>query len=348
MKVLHLIFSLQTGGTESMLIDIANYQSNKANVSLLIVNNEVHEPLLLKLHQSVKVYRLNRKPGSWSLLPVLKLNLVILKNKYDVIHCHNHNIIGLLLPAFQKKAALTIHTTNIESRYFKKYQKRFSISAAVQEDLRKRMRINSMVVLNGVDFNAITTRRKRTSESLRIIQVSRLDIATKGQNVAIDAIKILANKNIFSITLDFIGEGNSFEQLKKQVVSFGLESNVRFLGLKDRSYIYENLKNYDLLIQPSFFEGFGLTIVEGMAAKLPVLVSDIEGPMEIIKNGQYGFFFKTGDAFDMAEKIEWFLNRADDEINKITENAYLYAKALYSVETTALNYLREYRSILTK
>lgn len=339
---------MRIGGTESMLIDIANYQSAKANVSLVIVNDEVYEPLLHKLNQAVKVQRLNRKPGSRSLLPVLKLNLAVLKNKYDIIHCHNDNLIGLLLPALQKKTVLTIHTTDIRSVYFKKYHTLFSISAAVQEDIKKRMRIDSTVILNGVNFDEIVTREKRMSKDLKIIQVSRLDIATKGQHVAINAVKILVDKGISTVRLDFIGEGNSFEQLKKQVFSLGLEANIRFLGLKDRNYIYEDLKNYDLLIQPSLYEGFGLTIVEGMAAKLPVLVSDIEGPMEIINYGQYGFFFKKGDARDLAEKIEWFLNRTEDEINVITENAYQNAKTLYSVETTAQNYLREYSSILTK
>lgn len=345
MNILHLIFSLRIGGTESMLIDIANYQSAKANVSLIIVNDEVHAPLLLKLHQAVKVYKINRKPGSRTIIPVLQINLAVLKVKYDVIHCHNHNMIGLLFPTVHKKAVLTIHTTNIASGYLQKYRKRFSISTAVQEDLKNRTGIDSIVVLNGVNFNDIAVREGKKKNRLKIVQVSRLDINTKGQNIAIDAIKILVDRGITAIELDFIGEGDSFERLKNQAISLGLESHIRFLGLKDRGYIYENLKNYDLLIQPSFYEGFGLTIVEAMAAKLPVLVSDIEGPMEIIKNGQYGAFFKKGDADDLAEKIEWFLNTTGSEINKMTESAYHHARRLYGIETTAERYLREYESI---
>lgn len=335
---------MRIGGSESMLVDIANHQAIKTEVSLMIINDEVYEPLLMKLHQSVKVYKINRKPGSKSLLPVLKINTVILKNKYDVIHCHNHNAIGLLFSLFHKKTILTIHSTNIESFYFNKYRKRFSISAAVQNDLKIRVGVDSEVILNGVNFNAIIIKtKKRITQYFKIIQVGRLDIDIKGQNIAIDAIKILVDKGYSTVELDFIGEGVSFIQLKEQVATLNLGTHIRFLGSKDRNYVYENLKNYDLLIQPSFYEGFGLTIIEGIAAKLPVLVSDIKGPMEIIKDGQYGFFFKKGDALELAEKVQWFMNANPDLIWDITENAYLYAKTLFSVETTALNYLQAYR-----
>ena len=85
---------------------------------------------------------------------------------------------------------------------------------------------------------------------------------------------------------------------------YSLDKNVQFLGAKDRSFIYENLCEYDLLIQPSYYEGFGLTIVEGMFASIPVLVSNVEGPREIIIDGVNGFIFKSSNPRDLAEKIK--------------------------------------------
>lgn len=54
---------------------------------------------------------------------------------------------------------------------------------------------------------------------------------------------------------------------------------------KNQEWIYHNLCNFDLFIQPSRFEGFGLTVAEAIAAKVTVLVSNIQGPMEIIDDG---------------------------------------------------------------
>ena len=57
------------------------------------------------------------------------------------------------------------------------------------------------------------------------------------------------------------------------VVELNLEKHVRFLGNQSREYVYSHLKDYDLFVQPSRFEGFGLTVAEAMAACVPVLVT---------------------------------------------------------------------------
>ena len=103
------------------------------------------------------------------------------------------------------------------------------------------------------------------------------------------------------------------------------------------------IKNYQMLVQPSIFEGFGLTVVEGMAAKIPVLVSDIDGPMEIIDNGQYGFHFKNGDIDDCAKKIDLLLNeyKSEECKNKIND-AFSHANENFNIIKTAKNYLDNY------
>ena len=77
------------------------------------------------------------------------------------------------------------------------------------------------------------------------------------------------------------------------VQNLHLENEVVFEGLKDQSWVYQNLCNYDLFIQPSRYEGFGLTVAEAIAAKVPVLVSNIEGPLEIIDGGRLGMSFEN-------------------------------------------------------
>ena len=54
------------------------------------------------------------------------------------------------------------------------------------------------------------------------------------------------------------------------VQEYNLNSYISFLGSKDTHYIEQHLKDYDLLVQPSRIEGFGLTVAEAMAAKVPV------------------------------------------------------------------------------
>ena len=108
--------------------------------------------------------------------------------------------------------------------------------------------------------------------------------------------------------------------------------------------IYSHLKEYDLLIQPSISEGFGLTVVEGMVAKLPVLVSSNSGPIEIIKNGQCGFFFKKGDFWDCTEKIKGIIE-SPSEVHKVAISGYRHAIENFNIDNTVKNYQKEYANI---
>mgnify|MGYP004568619671 CR=1 FL=1 len=125
-----------------------------------------------------------------------------------------------------------------------------------------------------------------------------------------------------------------------------LDDDVVFEGLKDQAWVYENLCNYDLFIQPSRYEGFGLTVAEAIAAKLPVLVSNIEGPLEIINGGKLGLTFENEDVTDCADKIQKFIEQGRN--SKQVEEAYQYVCENYDVSVTAQKYLNVYRSVLAK
>lgn len=345
MKILHIIFSLDTGGAETMLVDIINEQSKTQKVELLIVNNIVNKDLIESINKAVKIHYLNRVPGGRNPLPILQFNYKVFKINPTVIHFHNHNGIKLLKYKIKAAICLTIHTINVPIDNFFKYNKLFSISNAVQEDVLFRGGgSNSIVIYNGIKFDDIEINCNYDKiEKYKIIQVSRLDQEIKGQHILIKAISILVERGIDNIQLDLIGEGSSQENLKKLVKNLNIENNVNFLGTQPRIYIYKNLKNYQLLVQPSLFEGFGLTIIEGMAAKIPILISDIEGPMEIIENGKYGYFFESGNVEDLADKINSIITKSTSQEHcKLIERAYQHVRDNFDIVQTASNYLKYY------
>ena len=125
-----------------------------------------------------------------------------------------------------------------------------------------------------------------------------------------------------------------------------LENQVNFLGFKDRNYIYKHIKDYDLLLQPSLYEGFGLTVVEAMAAKVPVLVSNIEGPMEVIENGKFGYFFEVGNPKDLSLQIDKIIKNYGE--NKFILNIEVARKRVigkFDIKHTAQNYINSYQPI---
>lgn len=346
MKIVHIIWALGVGGAESMLVDIVNEQSETENIHIVIINNHIDKVLLSGMSNKVKVHKINRTPGSKNIIDIIRLNYLLIRLKPDVIHSHNGDIINLItiMKLFKTRLFLTVHNTNIKFDNFQKYHKIFSISNAVRNDILARSGINSEVVYNGIDIEHIQKKQNYSFEIFKIVQVGRLYNKQKGQDRLLKALSILIHKyTINNIYIDFIGEGESKEELISLAENLKITKYCNFIGKKDREYICNNLKNYDLLVQPSYYEGFGLTVAEGLAAKVPVLVSDIEGPMEIIKNGKFGFFFRAGDCKDCADKIVDILELyGSSDLHSKIENGYKHVAKKFNIKKTVKRYLNNY------
>lgn len=157
---------------------------------------------------------------------------------------------------------------------------------------------------------------------------------------------VVNEKNIHNIFVDFIGDGPSYDYLEKLVSKYHIEEYVHFLGGQTRKYIYDKLCNYDLLVQPSISEGFGLTVAEAMAACVPVLVSDVPGTMEVIGKDLYGSHFETENYRKLAECILQ-IQKEPFNIDQL-QKARSYAIANFDISHTAKTYLNEYKRILNE
>lgn len=332
MKIVHVIFSFCNGGAENMLVDIMNKQVKKEQVTLIVINNLINKELIDRIDNKVKVIPIGRKENSRNPLPILKLNCLLIKHKPDVIHCHNESIIRIIL--FKNKSVFTAHSMRLSTRNLKYYKKVLAISHAVKTDIEGRSTIKAILVYNGIDTNCIKQKSNYNIDTFRIVQIGRLDHTIKGQNVLLEALNLLVHVHgINNINVDFIGVGKCLEFLQNLARSYQIENYVNFLGIKDRSYIYEHLRDYDLLLQPSFYEGFGLTIVEAMIAKVPVLSSNIDGPAEIIENGSYGFLFRVGNSEDCARSIFDIISTyGSNEIKEKINAAYTRACKLFNID----------------
>jgi glycosyltransferase involved in cell wall biosynthesis len=339
-KILHVIFALNTGGAETMLVDIINEQVRTEKVSLLVINDQMNNLLIAKVDMRVKIILIGRKEKSRNPLFLLKLNLAILKSKCDVIHCHGQSAIRLIV--FKKKCVLTVHDVHNPTNYFFLYKRIFAISKAVQLDIEQRSNIRSILVYNGINVDSIKHKKDNSFGTFKIVQVGRLDHKIKGQHIILEALKILVKeKGINDIFIDFIGDGQSLSYLKTIIKDFCLDNYVNFLGNKDREYVYKHLNEYNLLVQPSIHEGFGLSIVEAIAAKVPVLSSNLDGPMEIIEFDKYGSCFEAGNAINCAEMIQLIYQDYPTYQNRANK-AYNDCRLKYSIKSTAQNYIKNY------
>ncbi len=103
-----------------------------------------------------------------------------------------------------------------------------------------------------------------------LCQIGRLDYQ-KNPGYSLSIARKLTQMG-YHYHLVFVGDGQMIGDLEDTVVTFGLEKHVSFLG--NRNDIPDILAGSDLMLLPSFYEGFPLVLVESQAAGLPAVVSN--------------------------------------------------------------------------
>ncbi len=184
------------------------------------------------------------------------------------------------------------------------YLKKGLIQEGVKED-------KITVIYNGVFFELHSECNEESidpsalpqdDKCLVIGSIGRLH-PVKNFGELIKSISQVENKNI---KLEIMGEGAERNNLENMINSFGLNNKVELLGQKDD--IYKYLNKWDVYIQPSLSEGFGLATVEAMMTGLPVIVTPKGSLPEIVEDSVSGFVTKDVNSNDLMEKIEYVIN----------------------------------------
>jgi glycosyltransferase involved in cell wall biosynthesis len=340
-----MTWGLSVGGLETMLSDIASAQAVGHDIWIIVGNRDIDASIALGFDESVRLVTLGRPPGSANPWYLIKLVLWLWWINADVIHAHQESFIRLR-PLIRAPMVLTVHNTRLQlSDGISAYDAICCISEAVRDDVVSRFpKCRPRVISNGINFKAARLKARYGESPFRIVQVGRLDHEQKGQDLLIRSLSAVLDRiGAAGVRVDFIGEGDSLDYLRRLSIDCGVEDRCRFLGGAQRQFIYHTLHEYDLLVQPSRYEGFGLTVVEGIAAGLPVLVSDVEGPFEIISDGQLGWCFRSEDIQDLSSKVIDLiaLSRQPgfaDEMRVRVEQA----KTRFDIKLTARKYLEEY------
>lgn len=133
-----------------------------------------------------------------------------------------------------------------------------------------------------------------------LLTVGRLEIV-KNHKFLIDIVKSIKERGM-DIRLVIVGDGVLKEELQNAVADLGLSGNIIFLGVvKDLREVFSNSLMY---VHTSLAETFGLSILEAMAAGLPVVTGNFEGIDESVLINQHNVLIaKNGDLEDFIEKI---------------------------------------------
>jgi glycosyltransferase involved in cell wall biosynthesis len=158
------------------------------------------------------------------------------------------------------------------------------------------------MVENGIRYNSAFSIEKTPSEILRLGMIGVL--RSKGTHIPVEAMNHLPNDRV---ELKVYGHGHErkYNQFLAQIAD-GL--NIQFTGKFDQSQMPEIFRNMDALIVPSlWYENAPTVIREAFATGTPVISSNIGGMAEAVTDGIDGLHFDTGNAADLAAKVQLLL-----------------------------------------
>ena len=115
-----------------------------------------------------------------------------------------------------------------------------------------------------------------------------------------------------AVPLVIAGDGPFRVEMESEIARRGL-THVLYRGRLSRQETLDAMKNARFLVFPSgWYEGFPMTIVEAFACGLPVICSRLGSMQEIVTDGLTGVHFNSGDADDLAAKVNWAWKHAEE------------------------------------
>jgi glycosyltransferase involved in cell wall biosynthesis len=108
-----------------------------------------------------------------------------------------------------------------------------------------------------------------------------------------------------------LGDGILRRQLEELACKLGVAKNVRFVGSVSNREMPKFLESSDVFVSTSLSDTRSVSLLEAMACGLPVVVTDLEGNKECVKEGVNGFLFSKGDFKALGEKIIYLLGDED-------------------------------------
>jgi glycosyltransferase involved in cell wall biosynthesis len=261
---------------------------------------------------------------------------VVMNQKADIFHIVDHSYGHLVYWLKQTKAPVVItchdlinfyHPENLYARsrlpLVSMIAWKFSVqgmrsadwivtvSSHTARDVTRLLRVESeriAVVPDGIDLRfrplprkQIESFRQRYSVSLdtvRILHVGRTD-PRKNILAVLEVVKILKMQGV-SVCLWKVGENFTAEQ-RAIIQAYNLESNVTYLGKLDLDALVQAYNAADVLLFPSFYEGFGLPVLEAMACGIPVITSNVSSLPEVA--GDAAILVEPTDVPAMVEAI---------------------------------------------
>ncbi len=310
--ILHIIQNFGRGGAETAVVGILKELTGYKNI--VVTLNELNEfGDELKYD---KYYCLNLRSYYLFPLAIKKLKKIIKENNVDLVHSQLYwsTILARFACPNDTPLVTSIQASLSNSVEYKRkwigwldkisYNRKRSTTLGVSkhtlDDYFRFLKLQpyeNYVLYNFVDnkiFATPLTSSQNESKVFKIISVGNLK-AQKNHQFLLNAFLKLKDQDI---CLDIYGDGLLYPELSKFIKNNNLP--VRLMGkIKN---LNEVITGYDLFVMSSFYEGFSLAVLEAMAMKMPMLLSDIPTFKEECEDT--AVYFNLNDTDEFCEKLK--------------------------------------------
>jgi colanic acid/amylovoran biosynthesis glycosyltransferase len=256
-------------------------------------------PLAAALARVVKTRRIDHVHAHYATYPLLAawLGRRLTDVTYSVtVHAHDIFVDRSFLGPRLADAGFAIAVSEYNRRYLAAYE----APAATPVH----------VVRCGIDPAAhrYRPRAPRPCGVVRALCVASLQ-EYKGHRVLLEALAV-AGPRLARLELDLVGDGPLRASLETLARRRGLRSRVRFHGSLTESAVNALLDRADLFVLPSIvarsgqMEGLPVSLMEAMAAGVPVIASTLSGIPELVRDGETGLLAEPGDVEDLVRALE--------------------------------------------
>lgn len=331
MKVLHLLASGGAGGIETLCEDFSKYSQND-NIFLFVWFGGCIAEEIKK--QEGRVIELNASKKD-ILGPFCRILELLKQEQIEVIMVHHASPVMHLYAMWAKKLCRGVKVivyahgeaeimcrVNIKKGLcVRKWIMReavhradgiVAISQSVKSSLVQYLGAKEekiAVIYNGVDIQRFKSTFHQPQETVQIVYIGRL-IAGKGVQNTLQILAMLPKQLKYRFSV--VGDGAYRKTLEQLVGKLGLEGKVEFLGV--RRDIPSILKSKDIFVHiPDLNEGFGITIVEAMAAGLVLFCGNSGAIPEIIENDKNGILVDKANKQKIAQELERIIQNISSE-----------------------------------
>jgi glycosyltransferase involved in cell wall biosynthesis len=320
-SILHIITTLDVGGAEKHLLSLlANLDRARFQFTIVFLKGRGELVPYFECN-GIRVVSLNVK-GVWDISALARIAFLVKKGAYDIVHTHlpRADFFGTL-GARLGGSKVIICTKHNEDQYFRnpflaslaRFAARFDTKVVVISDAVGRFmtdvigipREKISKIYYGIEVKAFSSRGTLRREydipqEIPLAGVIGRFEEQKGHRFVIQAIKKI-KETLPQAKFVFAGRGALEDELRSLANRAGVETNIIFAGFRDD--ISNVISDIDVLILPSLWEGFGLVLLEAMAASKPVIATGIGAIPEVVEDGITGILVTPRDVEMMVTAV---------------------------------------------